>query len=204
MSIYLNYQDYKVTNSLATEKATKMRIPIKALKAFAQKYKLNFLVVFARDENGKNHHVATFGKTVEQCSLAADWGNKIKKSLDWPDSLQSQPSRVKKLHRQINNLKEESKLAWQELDKEKNSKQDGLNMCANKIHAQQQLINALAKYLSHHNDCPMTEPEFFGDVAEKFCPEWTGGDCPETFYDCWIKAFDCKRLSLVGTQNKFR
>lgn len=181
-----------------------MRIPIKALKTFAQKYKLNFLVVFARDEDGKNHHVATFGKTVEQCSLAADWGNKIKKALGWPDSLQSQPSRVKKLQRQINSLKEESKLAWQELDKEKNSKQDALNMCANKIHAQQQLINSLAKYFSRHNDCPMTEPEFFGELVEKFCPEWSGGICPETFCNCWIRALDLKRLSLMEAQGSVR
>ena len=79
-----------------------MRIPIKGLKEFAIKYKLTSVIVYADD--GKQRHIATYGSTIEKCSQAADVGNKLKKVLRWPESLQSQPSRVKKLQKRIEEL----------------------------------------------------------------------------------------------------
>ena len=88
------------------QRARRMKIPIKALKEFSRKYGLTHMIVFARDNDGKTHHVATYGRTIEQCSQSADFGNKMKKTLGWPDSLQAQPSRVKKLQRELAELKE--------------------------------------------------------------------------------------------------
>jgi len=82
-----------------------MRIPIKALKEFSKKYKLTHVIVLAHDENGQTDHVATYGQTIEQCSQAADFGNKLKDKLGWPKSLHAQPSRVRSLQKQIKELK---------------------------------------------------------------------------------------------------
>lgn len=85
-----------------------MKIPIKALKELAKKYDLTHVIVFGHDE--ENDHIATYGKSVEQCSQAADFGNKLKDALGWPKSLQAQPSRVKKLEKEIKELKEKLRI----------------------------------------------------------------------------------------------
>jgi len=81
-----------------------MRIPIKALKLMAKHLKLTHIVVFAYD--GKNQHVATYGKTTEGCAQAAAFGNRMKDKLGWPESLHAQPSRVRELEAQIKKLEE--------------------------------------------------------------------------------------------------
>ena len=86
-----------------------MRIPIKALKEFSEKYKLTHVIVLAHDENGETDHVATYGRTIEQCSQAADFGNKLKDELGWPQSLHKQPLRVQRLQKRIKELKEKLK-----------------------------------------------------------------------------------------------
>jgi hypothetical protein len=51
----------------------------------------------------------TYGKTLEDCDQAAQGGNKIKKTLGWPEELCSaEPSRVKKLKKEIEELKKKS------------------------------------------------------------------------------------------------
>ena len=82
-----------------------MKIPIKALKIMADNLKLTHVVVFAWD--GKNQHVATYGKTIEACSQAADFGNRMKDQLGWPESLHAQPSRVRKLESRIKELEQQ-------------------------------------------------------------------------------------------------
>jgi len=89
-----------------------MKIPIKALKEFSEKYKLTHVIVLAHDENGKTDHVATYGRTIEQCSQAADFGNKLKDGLGWPQSLHAQPSRVRRLQKQIKELEEKLKRSY--------------------------------------------------------------------------------------------
>lgn len=86
-----------------------MKIPIKALKEFSEKYKLTHVIVFAHDENETTDHIATYGRTIDQCSQAADFGNKLKDELRWPKSLHAQPSRVRRLQKQIKELKEKVK-----------------------------------------------------------------------------------------------
>ncbi len=82
-----------------------MKIPIKSVKEFANKYNYTHVVIFAYD--GKQQHIATYGKNIEQCSQAADAGNNLKKFLGWPENLYKQPSRVKKLQNRIKELEEQ-------------------------------------------------------------------------------------------------
>ena len=61
------------------------KIPIKALKQLSKDYGLDHVIVFATE--GKTQHIATYGKTIEGCSEAADFGNKLKDAMGWPESL---------------------------------------------------------------------------------------------------------------------
>lgn len=84
-----------------------MRVPIKVLKLMAKHLKLTHIVVFAYD--GKNQHVATYGKTIDGCAQAADFGNRMKDKLGWPESLHAQPSLVRALEARIKELEEKLK-----------------------------------------------------------------------------------------------
>jgi hypothetical protein len=86
------------------------RIPIKAAREISAKYDLKQVIILAWD--GKLTHVVTYGKTMEDCDQAAQGGNKMKKAFGWPESLcQAEPSRVKKMKKEIKELKQ--KLATQ-------------------------------------------------------------------------------------------
>lgn len=82
------------------------KIPISALKRIAAKYRLSHLVLLAFGPCKKEgvSHVVTYGTTTEFCDQAATAGNKLKKQLGWPDTLQSTPSRVRKLEARIREL----------------------------------------------------------------------------------------------------
>lgn len=82
------------------------RIPIKSVKALANETKQDLVIVFALDCDGETQHVATWGRSQDDCSRAADWGNKMKDKLGWPESLHAQPSRVRSLQRRIKELEE--------------------------------------------------------------------------------------------------
>lgn len=81
-----------------------MKIPIKALKEFAHKYGLTHIIMLSHDIDGKSDHIATYGRTTEQCSQAADFGNKLKDAMGWPKSLHAQPSRVIELQKRVKEL----------------------------------------------------------------------------------------------------
>jgi hypothetical protein len=53
--------------------------------------KQDIVIVFALDSDGETTHVATWGRGIEDCSRAADWGNKMKDKLGWPETLHAQP-----------------------------------------------------------------------------------------------------------------
>lgn len=80
---------------------SKTRIPIQPLKDLAKKFGLTHVILLAHQDGSELDHVVTYGKTVEQCSQAADFGNRLKEALGWPASLFAQPSRVKKLQAQL-------------------------------------------------------------------------------------------------------
>jgi hypothetical protein len=84
------------------------RIPIKALKEFAKQEGLTHAILFAFD--GKLQHVVTHGSNSDKCSEAADFGNKLKEALGWPESLQAHPSTVKRLQKRIKELEQELKV----------------------------------------------------------------------------------------------
>jgi hypothetical protein len=67
------------------------RIPIKAARELAKKYKLDqvIIVAYERDVKKQEHmtHVVTYGKSKVDCLQAAQGGNMVKKALGWPESL---------------------------------------------------------------------------------------------------------------------
>lgn len=72
------------------------RIPIKALKEFANKYGLDQVVVIAKNNERNIDFVATWGRTIKDCELAAISGNNEKRHMGWPESLcHATPSRLK-------------------------------------------------------------------------------------------------------------
>lgn len=73
------------------------RIPIKAAKDIAQKYKQNQVAIVTFDKSTGLTHVVTYGKSVEECEQAAALGNIIKKQiLKWPaEKCISRPKRSK-------------------------------------------------------------------------------------------------------------
>jgi len=80
-----------------------MRIPVKAAKDIATQFNLRQVILLAWD--GKLTHVVTYGKTVDDCSQAADGANALKKKWGWPEC-NDQPSRVKKLQSALTELLE--------------------------------------------------------------------------------------------------
>lgn len=85
-----------------------MRIPIKAARDLGKRFGLTHVIIFATEEKDTNkpNHIVTWGRTLEACGQAADFGNMMKKSLGWPESLHQQPSRVRRLQKTIKELKE--------------------------------------------------------------------------------------------------
>lgn len=75
------------------------RIPIRALSEFCQQQGLEQAVLFGYD--GDLQHVVTWGSSVENCASAADFGNRLKAVLDWPEHTKCEPSRVKTLQKKL-------------------------------------------------------------------------------------------------------
>lgn len=78
-----------------------MKIPWSDLEELAKKRDLSHCILLAHDNDGLTDHVVTYGTTLEACSQAADFGNRIKDSLGWPESLHAQPPRVIALQDEI-------------------------------------------------------------------------------------------------------
>ena len=79
------------------------KIPVSALKKFADEYGYDHLIMFCTAE--KMQYIATYGKTIEQCDQAAQFGDKLKDAMGWPKSLHAMPSRVKKLNGEVRKLR---------------------------------------------------------------------------------------------------
>lgn len=87
-----------------------MRLPIKALRELANKYKYSVVVAYAYDDKNKMQHIATWGRTIKLCDQAAQWGNMMKDALGWPERLHAEPNRVKKLKERTKRLEESGDL----------------------------------------------------------------------------------------------
>ena len=81
------------------------RIPITTAKAVGEKHPdVEIVVLMVWD--GKKQHVVTWGRSVEDCDLAAQAGNAVKRYLGWPEHLSDvEPNRVKKLRDEITRLR---------------------------------------------------------------------------------------------------
>jgi len=77
-------------------------IPISAARSFAETHVLRQVIICAWD--GKNTHVVTYGKSIEDCDQAALGGDKIKAALGWPEDVNCVPSRVKALRSSLTTL----------------------------------------------------------------------------------------------------
>lgn len=88
-----------------------MNIPILALKEISQKYGYDHIICFAT--KGKMQYVATYGTTIQACDEAAQFGDKMKDDLGWPESLHAAPSRVRKLQARVKELEAQLEAAQQ-------------------------------------------------------------------------------------------
>lgn len=79
-----------------------MNIPVKALKEISRKYGYDHIICFAT--KGKMQYVATYGTTIQACDEAAQFGDKMKDGLGWPESLHAAPSRVRALQKRVKEL----------------------------------------------------------------------------------------------------
>ena len=75
------------------------RIPILAAKNLAKRYDLRQVILLGWD--GDKTHVVTYGKSLEDCDMAAAGGNKLKKSFGWPEDLMAYPSRVRRIQDEL-------------------------------------------------------------------------------------------------------
>lgn len=78
------------------------RIPISAAKQVAVEHDCRQVILLAWD--GELTHIVTYGKSIEDCAQAAEGGNRLKQAWGWPEC-NDQPSRVKKLEKEIAELR---------------------------------------------------------------------------------------------------
>jgi hypothetical protein len=90
-----------------------MRLPIQVLKDIGIKYDFSVVVVYAYSFEKNIHHVASWGKTISLCDIAAQWADKLKDALGWPESLHALPNRVKKYKSENSRLKSLLKEAYE-------------------------------------------------------------------------------------------
>lgn len=73
------------------------RLPILALKKLAKEYGLRQVIVIAQNADDTTVHVATYGRSIEDCKLAAESGNHLKRHMGWPDDLCNEvPARLRR------------------------------------------------------------------------------------------------------------
>lgn len=72
------------------------KIPISAAKRIADEYDKDQVIIVTWDKLTGTTWVTTYGKTLEECSQAAEGGNRVKRALGWPDTLcHAKPARTK-------------------------------------------------------------------------------------------------------------
>ena len=74
-----------------------IRIPISAAKDFGNKFKKDQVIIICHDKETNTNWVTTWGRSINDCKMAANSGNNLKKHMGWPDKLcHETPSRLKK------------------------------------------------------------------------------------------------------------
>lgn len=82
-------------------RAPPKRIPITVAKDVANKCDMRQIILLGWD--GDKTHIATYGKSRDDCAQAAAGGNMLKAKWGWPEC-NDQPSRVKKLEQRVRDL----------------------------------------------------------------------------------------------------
>ena len=83
-----------------TKKKVAKRIPISDAKKLAEKLGYNRVIILAHDDEAGMTSVCTWGKSLDDCALAAEDGNRLKKIMGWPDEMcKDKPARIKRKER---------------------------------------------------------------------------------------------------------
>ncbi len=73
------------------------RITISVAKVLAERQGLRQVIIIALNADDDIMHVVTYGKTIEDCRLAAESGNNLKRHMGWPEELCSAvPARLRR------------------------------------------------------------------------------------------------------------
>jgi len=84
------------------KKKSSKRIPISAASEIGKKYDKDQVILVTWNKEHGDIWVTTWGKTLTDCSQAAEGGNFVKKALGWPNELtEAKPAREKKLRKKI-------------------------------------------------------------------------------------------------------
>jgi hypothetical protein len=71
------------------------RLPIAAAARLAAAYGLRQVIVIGLNADDDTAHVTTYGTSPEDCRLAAESGNNLKRHMGWPEELCSAvPARI--------------------------------------------------------------------------------------------------------------
>ncbi len=76
-----------IKSGLSEGKSTIKKIPIQVCKEISKKYRQDQVILVTWDKTENRTHVVTYGKTIKDCEEAAIGGNKVKKTLGWPDEM---------------------------------------------------------------------------------------------------------------------
>jgi len=69
-------------------------IPFDELKKLSEKYGLSHVIMFAHDHSDSVDHIVTYGDSVKNADQAAEFGNRLKDAMGWPESLRQQSAQV--------------------------------------------------------------------------------------------------------------
>jgi hypothetical protein len=71
------------------------KLPIACAKRLALGYGLRQVIIIALNAEDDTAHVVTYGKSLEDCRLAAEAGNNLKRHMGWPEELcAAEPARI--------------------------------------------------------------------------------------------------------------
>ncbi len=86
-------------------KKTGKRIPISDAKRIGKERGYSQVIIVTHDKNTGIESVCTWGENQQDCEMAAEGGNFVKKALGWPDkNCKSKPRRQTKKEKEINQV----------------------------------------------------------------------------------------------------
>ena len=69
-------------------------IPHEELKRLSEIYDLSHVIMFAHERSRTVDHIVTYGDSVKNADQAAEFGNRLKDAMGWPESLRQQSAQV--------------------------------------------------------------------------------------------------------------